>query len=292
MVKPIIKWVGGKTQIIHKLIDKFPKNIDNYHEIFLGGGSVLLEFLSNVKNDKINVKNKIYAYDLNEPLIYLYINIQTKFEELYKEIEKIIIEFNSCLDNEIIRNPIDIEQAMQSKENYYYWCRKLYNNLKDNKTIKKSALFVFLNKTCFRGMYRTGPNGFNVPYGNYVNPEIANYEHFKEVNELIKNVIFICCDFTNSIKTVKKGDFVYMDPPYYPEKKNSFVSYNENGFENHDNLFELCKKMESKFMMSNSDSNYVKECFNNYKIEIVECKRTINSKKPQSKTNEIIVTNY
>ena len=96
ITKPFLKWVGGKTQILDKLITEFPKEINNYHEIFLGGGSVLLTLLYYVKNDDIKINGNIYAYDLNEPLIYLYKNIQKDYNELYNEIQKIIIQFNSC----------------------------------------------------------------------------------------------------------------------------------------------------------------------------------------------------
>lgn len=294
--KPIIKWVGGKTQIIDKIIDKFPSDINNYHEIFIGGGSVLLALLN---NDKIKLKGNVYAYDSNENLINLYKNIQMKPVELYEEIIKIVDEFVTCSekgDSEVIRSPTSIEDAKLSKENYYYWCRKLYNTTENSDSLKKSALFVFLNKTCFRGVYRTGPNGFNVPYGNYKKPEIVNLEHIKKISDLIKNVKFECCDFSKSLKNVKKGDFVYMDPPYYPEKSDSFVSYTENGFnlENHNKLFNLIKEVDkyARFMMSNSNTQYVINSFQNFKIVTIECKRSINSKKPDSKTNEVIITNY
>ena len=174
--KPILKWVGGKTQILDKLIVEFPTEINNYREIFLGGGSVLLTLLSYVKNGIIKIHGNIYAYDLNEPLIYIYINIQSNHNELYNEIQKLITEFNSCGDGEINRTPKNIDDAKIAKENYYYWFRSEYNKLSvnDKKTTIGSAMFIFLNKTCFRGVFRVGPKGFNVPYGHYNNPEIIN----------------------------------------------------------------------------------------------------------------------
>jgi DNA adenine methylase len=130
--KPILKWVGGKTQIIDKLILNFPIEINNYHEIFLGGGSVLLTLLSYAKNGIIKIHGNIYAYDLNEPLIYIYKNIQSKHNELYDTLQNIIIEFNECKDGEINRKPKNIDEAMKSKENYYYWIRSEYNKLSLN----------------------------------------------------------------------------------------------------------------------------------------------------------------
>lgn len=299
--KPILKWVGGKTQILDKLIIEFPTNINNYHEIFLGGSSVLLILLSYVKNKIIKIHGNIYAYDINEPLIYMYKNIQLNSNELYNEIEKIITEFNSCGNGEINRNPKNIDEAKIAKENYYYWIRNKYNklNFNDKKTIIGSAMFIFLNKTCFRGVFRVGPNGFNVPYGHYNNPEIINKEHLNEIQELIKNVIFECCDFNTSLNKVEHNDYVYLDPPYAPETDTSFVGYTDNGFniDNHMNLFKLIHKLtetNKKMMLSNADVNLVRKEFSNekYNITSILCKRAINSKNPKAKAKEVIIKNY
>jgi DNA adenine methylase len=290
--KPIIKWIGGKSQILDKLLDNFPNHINNYHEIFLGGGSVLFGVLSTK-----TITGHVYAYDLNEPLIYMYKNIQDNHEALYDTIQLIIYEYNSCTDaKKGNKKPKDINEAKISKESYYYWIRQTYNNLseKDKLSIHGSALFIFLNKTCFRGMFRVGPNGFNVPYGNYVKPEIINKEHLNNIHHLIRNVIFECCSFETSLTRIQKDDFVYLDPPYVEENKNSFVSYTINGFglENHTMLFKMCKELNINFMMSNSDVPLVREHFSNYNIESILCKRSINSKNPESKAKEVIITNY
>ena len=155
-----------------------------------------------------------------------------------------------------------------------------------------TAYFIFLNKTCFRGLYREGPNGFNVPFGNYKNPEIVNMDHLKEISSLIKNVIFTHSSFEESFKKVSDDDFVYLDTPYAPENDKSFVSYTASGFteEQHKLLFKTAKKF--KFVMSNSDVDMVKDEFKDNKkftIKIISCKRSINSKKPNSKTNEVII---
>ena len=182
--KPILKWVGGKTQILDTLIPDFPAEINNYREIFLGGGSVLLTLLSYVKNGIIKIQGNVYAYDLNEPLIYMYKNIQTRHTELYDKLQTIITEFNDCGNGEINRKPTNIEEAKIARENYYYWTRNKYNqlSLSDQKGTLGSAMFIFLNKTCFRGVFRVGPNGFNVPYGNYKNPDIIKRKNIPETN--------------------------------------------------------------------------------------------------------------
>jgi DNA adenine methylase len=303
VTKPILKWVGGKTQILNEILDKFPKNINNYHEIFLGGGSVLFGILSKIKKGDIKLYGTIFAYDVNEPLIHLYKNIQENHEQLYIELNTIINEFNICGKSDkktLNRKPSNLDEAIKNEENYYYWTRQKYNSLskKDKNTIIGSAYFIFLNKTCFRGVFRVGPNGFNVPFGNYKKPEIINKTHLQEVAELIKDVVFTCSDFNESLsQDFNKDDFIYLDPPYVPENKTSFVKYTENGFnlDNHIELFNILNsfKKNVSFMMSNSDVKLVHDSFSNddYSIDILLCKRSINSKNPDSKTNEVIVKN-
>lgn len=301
VIKPIIKWVGGKTQIIYTIMGEFPTEINNYHEIFLGGGSVLLAFLSYVNEGIITVSGNIYAYDLNETLIYVYKNIQSNHEELYIEIRKLINDLNSCDDGEINRKPKNLHEAKESKENYYYWIRTQYNllNHDEKKMPIGSAMFIFLNKTCFRGVFRVGPRGFNVPYGHYDNPEIINKEHLDEIHNLIQNVVFTCCNFSISLNNIQNGDYTYLDPPYAPENEKSFVGYTENGFnlDNHINLFKMVNDLtinNKKIMMSNADVQLVCDNFNEriYNIVSIFCKRAINSKKPQSKAKEVIIKNY
>ena len=299
--KPILKWVGGKTQIIDKLIPDFPVEINNYRETFLGGGSVLLTLLTYVKSGIIKMRGKVYAYDLNDPLISVYKNIQTQHDELYEKLQDIIREFNDCGDGELNRKPANIEEAKELRENYYYWIRSEYNKLclSDKKDVLGSAMFIFLNKTCFRGVFRVGPNGFNVPYGHYKNPEIVNKGHLDEIHSLIQDVVFECSDFNTSLTNVEPNDFVYLDPPYAPETNTSFVGYTEKGFdiENHRSLFKLIHVLtdtNKKIMLSNADVSLVRENFTSekYKTLTIACKRSINSKNPDAKANEVIIRNY
>lgn len=300
--KPIFKWVGGKTQIIEKILGEFPTEMENYHEIFLGGGSVLLGLLCLEKEGKINIKNKIYAYDLNKPLIYVYKNIQKTPKKFINTIIKIINQYNKLNGVEINRKPSTLNEALSSQESYYYWIRLKYNEMTENEktTLLGSSYFLFLNKTCFRGVFRVGPNGFNVPFGHYNNPGIIDKEYIKKISILIKNVEFIHLSFEDSLKNAKKLDYIYFDPPYYLMNSTSFVAYTSDGFnqETHDKLFKMLHELKKKninWMMSNSSADYVINCFDDkkkYSIEKILCRRAINSKNPESKVNEVIIKSY
>ena len=271
-MKPFIKWVGGKTQILNDTLSLFPTTIENYHEPFVGGGSVLLNVLS-----KNIVQDKIYASDTNYSLIQLYKHVQNNFEELYIELKKIYKNYENNIEE-------------KEKEKYYYSMRQLFNTC-DKNSIEHSALFMFLNKTCFRGLYREGPNGFNVPYGHYKKVNIIDKDELEKISELIKNVNFECLDFRESLKKVGSQDFVYLDPPYAPEKKNSFVGYTKGGFklEDHNELFKTIKENIPIFVMSNSNVELVNESFQGYDKKVIIAKRSINSKNPESKTEEVII---
>lgn len=302
VVKPFLKWVGGKTQIINDVIALFPKEMTNYHEPFLGGGSVLLALLTHKNNGDIKVSGKVYASDLNSNLIGLYKNIQSNPDELIAEVKKLSDEFSRCQKGTVVnRKASNIEEALTSPESYYFWIRTKFNALsKEGKmSVPGSAMLLFMNKTCFRGVYREGPNGINVPYGNYKNPSILDADHIKTVSALIKDVLFTNCPFSDSLAAnVASGDFVYLDPPYAPENEKSFTGYTADGFdlENHKALFKICGGMKAKnvqMLMSNAEVKLVTEAFPSptYTTKIISCRRAIHSKEPDKRANEVLIRN-
>jgi DNA adenine methylase len=249
-----------------------------------------------LSSTRISDEKEINAYDKNETLINTYRFIQTNPIELYKIINSHIVSYDSITTTTIIRNPMNIEEANTSKESYYYYLRRIFNFL-NNDDINKAALFVILNKLGFRGMYREGPNGFNIPFGNYkTTPHIFTREEIIRLSDFIKNVNFRCCNFTDSIQCAQIGDYVYLDPPYAPENTKSFVNYNQDGFnmDTHKDLFSKIHELHAKgvkFSMSNSNVLFVTDAFQNFNHEQVTARRAINSKKPNATTLEIIVYN-
>ena len=307
--KPFLKWAGGKTQILDKILDKFPKEIKNYHEPFIGGGSVLLGLLCKIFNGEIKIKGKIFVYDLNPFLINLYNHIKNNKDDLLLKIQFYMSRYIECDNNfekdqdKINRNPSNEEEATTSKESYFYWLRKIFNEKafqNKEETIEISALFIILNKLCFRGIYREGPNGFNVPFGHYKTvPNVLSEEDLNIYHLLFQKVEFKRAHFNESIIKAKKGDLVYLDPPYAPENETSFVGYTKDGFEekDHKELFKLINNLHQKkikFILSNADVELVNSNFSNpeYTTERIECRRACNSKNPGAKTSEVIIHNY
>lgn len=294
-VQPLLKWLGGKTQIIDDVMGAFPRDIGGcYIEPFVGGGSVLLALLTLVEDGSMSVSGKIVACDVNTRLVSFYKNIQTNVDEVLQCFGEIASAYNACGDD------------MDKKEAYYYEQRTVFNNmwihglgLGDGGwgSALSAAMFLFLNKTCFRGMYREGPHGFNVPFGHYKTPLVVREEHVRRVSRLLRHVEFRCCSFEDVLKGVEVEDFVYLDPPYAPESKTSFVGYQKEGFDmnKHRLLFAVCENMRSKkvkHVMSNADVALVAEHMPGewYHKRVLSCRRAINSKKPDARTNEVLLS--
>jgi len=323
MLNPILKWVGGKSQILGKVFSYFPKTINNYYEPFVGGGSVFLELIKRVENGTIKITGSINVNDINTDLINLYTEIKDNPKRLIKHLKIYHNNYNNAkmpvdeykLDDDgepiikkgkHIKTRVDTKKMLgieldtsitKGKDWLYYHYREDYNK-KENYKYDKVALLLFLNKTCWRGVHREGPYGFNVPFGNYATPSIFNKKQIMLLSCYFKkyNVQFTNMDFKKFCKSKKgKTDFVYMDPPYYPlNPSTSFTTYNKEGFglAQHDNLFDICqkfKKGKTKFLHSNSCCEWNTEKYNGFEIDEIKCKRRINSKNPEDTVQELFI---
>lgn len=294
-VKPFVKWAGGKGSLLNQLKNYYPLELKNgeiecYIEPFIGGGAVLIDILQNYK-----VK-EAYAFDINFDLINSYNIIKNNVDELISNLKLLEKEYLSL--------------GKDDRKKYFYNIRKQYNSYrltKDEMSLQKATEFIFLNRTCFNGLYRVNKNGdFNVPMGNYRNPTICDEENLRALSELIKNVNFEYGDYKTSQKYIKKNTFVYFDPPYRPLNVTSgFTSYTKEDFddENQKELALFYKELDDnnvKVMLSNSNpKNTNKEdCFfeNIYKgfnINEVYAKRMINSDScGRGEISELLITNY
>ena len=302
--KPFLKWVGGKHKLLTHIINKIPKQFNSYHDIFLGGGSVLLAILTLQAHNKIIINGTINAYDLNERLINTFKQIKNKPNLLILLIKNLIQQYEQITINTHKKKgapEVNMDNYTETREHFYYWICNKFNTTNFNTTLN-AAYFIFLNKIGFRGMFRENKNGdYNIPFGlkdrktlNF--PNVIIEDEIVTISQLIQKVHFHHLDFEKSIKNVKKDDFVYLDPPYVPENKKSFVGYNACGFdlETHNKLFTLISKFNNqqvKFIMSNSNTDLVNNIFNAYNKEIITARRAINSKNPAAKTTELVIFN-
>jgi len=303
---PLLKWVGGKTQIIQTVLAHFPPVIHDYHEPFLGGGSVLLAFLSSVKSGRFTLTGSVFASDLNASLIGFYKTVKCNPEALITEAQSLATKFASIKGTVINRKPTTITDASTSPESFFYWIRSQFNAMTPSvrtTTPQGAAMLLFLNKTCFRGVYREGPHGFNVPFGHYTNPGIVDPGQIRAVSALLCefNVVFTARGFRDSLAEVCNAgfdssgpkDWIYADPPYAPETDKSFVGYTSSGFndDDHTTLFKTLRTLNVQFLMSNADVPLVRDAFPSptFTTTIVNCRRAINSKKPDARTNEVLI---
>lgn len=266
---PIVKWVGGKRQLMFELLKNMPENYNRYFEPFIGGGALFF---------KLQPDNA-YISDLNEELINLYKVVRDNVEELITDLQKHDISKEYFVE---IRN-------IDRTEEYKNWSN-----------VKKASRFIYLNRTCFNGMYRVNSKGeFNVPFGHYKNPRILDENNLINCSNLLQRTEIRHADFSEILKKVKKGDFVYFDPPYVPlSETSSFTSYTKDGFDldMQFKLRDVCDELDSmgvKFLLSNSDTKLVNELYENYNIKKVFASRQINANADgRGKITEVLVRNY
>jgi DNA adenine methylase len=298
--RPFLKWAGGKTQLLEVFRKRLPielkgKKINKYVEPFIGGGAVFFYL-----NQRFSFE-QCYICDINEELILSYRVIQRSVKNLISELEILGSDYISRNDKE--------------REEFYYEIRDAFNqnlpeiNFKKYNTewIERAAQIIFLNRTCFNGLFRVNRKGeFNVPFGRYKNPDILNEDNLKDVATLLKTTKILLGDFTKCRKFVDNHTFVYFDPPYRPlNQTSSFTSYSKNGFYDKDQvrLVEFFNELHpkgAKIMLSNSDpknenhdDSFFDELFSEFYIERVPAKRMINCNgSRRGNINELIITNY
>ncbi|KMQ69795.1 hypothetical protein ACM39_01735 [Chryseobacterium sp. FH2] len=290
-IKPFLKWAGGKSQLMESLIGNLPpdfENFDTYIEPFIGSGAMLFK----VGNQFKNIKKFVIA-DKNEKLVNTYLSIKNDFKNFLNELEKLKSIHNSIED-------------MEGKRNFFLENRSIFNSEIDE-GYKQAALFIYLNKTCFNGLYRVNKkNGFNVPFGKHKTPGIYDIENLKNIHKFLKKVIILHDDYSKTEKYISGNTFFYFDPPYKPLSKTaSFNSYNFEEFSDaeQERLSEFCKKLNDKnvsWLLSNSDmknidieNQYFDNLYKDFNIERVLAKRSINSKgTARGSITELLIKNY
>lgn len=258
--RPFLKWVGGKRSILPELLKRVPAEYDGYHEPFLGGGALYFALKP----------SEAYLSDINFHLILTYRAVRDDLDGVIRQLK--------------------IHARLHNKEYYNKARTKLF---KEKDTTKLAALFIYLNKTCFNGLYRVNKSGgFNVPMGDYKEPSILDEENLKNCSRILQEADIDQQSFMHA--KIVKGDFYYIDPPYHE----TYDGYNGGGFgdDEHKKLAEFCKKIDQKggfFMLSNSDTPFVRELYKGYTIEVVSASRMVSCKGNQrGKTDELLIRNY
>lgn len=293
IAKPFLKWAGGKSQLINEIEKSLPLDVVNskftYIEPFVGSGAILFWMLNNFTKLERAVIN-----DINADLINTYKVIANSPYELIAILEDMQNMYWT------------LENHPDKKKNFYYNYRELYNQ-RIGTNANQAALFIFLNRTCFNGLYRVNKsNGFNVPIGSYKKPTICDKENILTVSEALQKVEIICGDFEKTLKYADENTFFYFDPPYKPlNNTSSFNTYSKDEFNDDEQirLRNFCTKLESKgykWMLSNSDvkgkntnDNFFDDIYSNYLISRVKAKRSINANpEKRGELSELLITNY
>ena len=272
-VTPFVKWAGGKRQLIPQIRERMPEKYNDYYEPFVGGGAVIFDLLP--ANALIN--------DINKALINTYRIICNESDAFLKEVNR--------LDNDM----------WEDGKKYYYSIREHYNDklMRSEYDVELAALFVFINKHCFNGLYRVNGKGlFNVPYNNSRRVSVDE-DVIIATSEYLRGVTIIDGDFEQACKNAKKGDFVFIDSPYAPLNPTSFESYTKEGFdiESHKRLAKLYDELTARgcyCMLTNHNTELINELYGNkdYKIDVVSVKRMINSDASNRVGEEVIICNY
>lgn len=272
LVAPVVKWVGGKRQLLDEITPLLPKRITTYCEPFLGGGAVLFSIQP----------SRAIVNDLNKDLMTVYQVIRDDVETLIEHLKK-----------------------HENTAEYFYAIRDMDRDKEAYKVmpeVEKASRLLYLNKTCFNGLFRVNSSGeFNSPFGHYKNPNIVNEPVLRAVSKYFNasDLNFYSEDFAVTLDRVGKGGLAYLDPPYDPVSDTaSFTGYNKGGFGRNEQirLKESCDRLTErgvKFILSNSATDFIKELYQDYRVTIVKAKRAINSDaSKRGAIEEVLITNY
>lgn len=284
---PFVKWVGGKRQLADALYLKLPQEFNQYHEPFVGGGALFF-YLSNQKNYRSKILSSAYINDYNYDLMMAYRAIQQEPGKLILELRRLELQY------------YDLPYGSAERDAMYYQIRE---DRCDNQYYTQSlaARLIFLNKTCFNGLYRVNSRGeFNVPHGKPKAAKICDAENIIRCHRVLEDVTILDGDYYAALsKYVAEGDFVYIDPPYFPLTPSAnFTSYTKGNFNLADQqkLCDYCDRLTRlgvKFMLSNSYCDWVMDAYSDYHIDIVSARRSINrDAKKRGAVQEVIVRNY
>lgn len=293
MAKPFIKWAGGKTQLLTQFENILPHNLEEaehftYIEPFVGGGAMLFHMLQKYTNI-----GRVIINDINPNLITAYRVIRDTPERLITDLKMLQREFRQNSNEE-------------ARKEYFLRIRKSYNEDTHN-DVTNTAMFIFLNRTCFNGLYRVNSKGyFNVPFGKYTNPTICDEELLLEDNKILQNVEILCGDYTLIERYVDNNTFIYFDPPYRPlSTTSSFTSYSKENFDDTEqtrlaHFFARLSRYGCKMMLSNSDccaqnpnDTFFENLYGNFIIDKVHASRFVNAiPSKRGKLTEILVRNY
>ena len=290
LAKPFIKWVGGKSQLLDEIREKYPPYIEKYCEPFVGGGAVLFDILSKFQPKEVLIN------DINKELINTYFQIKNNCEALISQLS----EIQSIYQN----------HTTEENKEFFYEQRTRYNDIKvngnDEENLEKATLFIFLNKTCFNGLYRVNSKGlFNVPFNNAKNPLLCDEENLRTCSILLQNVEMKVGDYKECKSFIDDKTFVYIDPPYRPLTQTAaFTSYSENGFTDKEQIelgnfiTEISNKgalvlaSNSDPKNTNSNDNFFDELYSHFQIERVSASRMINSNaNKRGAINELLISN-
>lgn len=274
--KPFLKWVGGKGKLAPQLKTYTPKKYNTFYEPFVGGGALFFYCMP----------AKAFINDINKTLMGAYKNVRDNPEQLIDCLSKMQKNYYS--------------NGKETRKQVYYEARHKFNTINNPEKVEKSCLLIFLNKTCYNGMYRENSQGeFNVPFGDYKQPLICDERTILSDSKVLQQTNITSTSFEDAVSTAQEEDFVYFDPPYYPLTKTAnFTDYSEFGFEENDQiklkeLFDDLTKRGSFVMLSNSNAPFIKELYRDYRQEKVLANRAINCKADgRGKIEELVILNY